>query len=278
MAHAATTRMSVRVPERSLAAVACSVCPLLAVAGLALAQPLTLPPGFDRKILPVDAAEFVARVGPRGPLYNSMPLGGYLALRLWPEQRVFSDGRNTIAYEPELIAATVDASFRRSSFEALERRFGFEWAVVTAREEERRNPALVTSPDWIMVYLDDIAAVYVRARGPNAALGLEGYRVLRHWIDPAALLDSTAIDDPRWQQDLAHDGSLALAQAPDSPRAAFLAACGALAAHDAEGFDAAYLRLAWLMPVHPSLGLLAARRRETRQSFRPPAGPQPTER
>jgi hypothetical protein len=273
MAHAATSRVDVRLPVHSLAAVACAACPALAALALALVVPMERPAGFDRGYLPVDAGEFVADTHPRGRMYNFMPFGGYLALRLWPEHRVFTDGRDELAREPELIDAISRATWDAASFEALDRQFHFEWAVVSAREGEATDPALAASSDWIMLYVDDVAAVYVRRGGQNEALSHAGYRRIRHLIDPVVLLASSAIDDPDRQSDMAHDGALALAQAPDSPRAAFLAASGALASRDAEAFDAAFLHLAWLTPGHPALALLSERRRASRQSFAAPVPP-----
>jgi hypothetical protein len=270
MAHAATSRADVRLNLRSLASAACAVCPSLAALGFALVIPLTLPAGFDRGYLPVAAAEFVAGVHPRGRMYNFMPFGGYLALRLWPEQRVFTDGRDVLAREQELIDAISRATWSAASFEELDRQFHFDWAVVSAREGERHNPGLAASPDWVMLYLDDTAAVYVRHGGKSDGLSRGGYRRLRHLIDPSALLAVSRSDDLAQQRDLAHDGALALAQAPDSARAAFLAACGALASRDVDAFDAALLRLAWLWPEHPALVVLSEQRRARLQSSAAP--------
>lgn len=248
MAHAATSRADLHFSLRSPFAWACAACPLLALSGLALTSTLTLPAGFARGYLPVDAAEFVADVHPRGRMYNFMPFGGYLALRLWPEQRVLTDGRDVLAREQTLIDAITRATRDARGFAALDREFHFDWAVVSAREGERNTPALASSPDWVMLYIDDVAAVYARRGGASDALIRDGYRRLRHLLDPAALLASLDGDDAAARRDLAHDGALALAQAPDSPRAAFLGACGALAVRDAEAFEGAFVRLAWLTP------------------------------
>ena len=265
LAHAATTRMSRPLSLSPLGALACATSPLLAALGLFLQLPVSQPAGFDRTRLPVDAAEFVASARPAGRMYNFMPYGGYLALRLWPEQRVFSDGRDALAREPELVSAIAHAARSRAGFAALDRRFGFEWALVSAREGEWMDPGLAASPEWAMVYLDDIAAVYVRARGANAALAARGYRVLRHLLDPPRIVAEAVRDGAPLARELAHDGALALEQAPHSPRAAFLAAAGALAARDVEAFDAAHLRLAWLAPGHPALDVLADSRRRLQQ-------------
>jgi hypothetical protein len=99
--------------------------------------------------------------------------------------------------------------------------------------------------------------VYVKTVGPNAELARAGYRVLRHLTPPPLVLQA-AVDRSISPADLGHDGALALEQAPDSPRAAFLAACGAIALRDAPRFASARARLAKLAPGHPSLNALDA--------------------
>jgi hypothetical protein len=266
MAHAATARADLRPPLHPLVAAACAASPALALIGLVLTVTFDRPSGFDRGYLPVDATEFVANAHPRGRMYNFMPFGGYLALRLWPEQRVLTDGRGALAREPELIDAIRRATWNADGFAALDREFHFDWAVVSAREGEGSNPGLATAPEWALLYLDDVAAVYARRGGQSDALIGSGYRRLRHLLDLGALLMASTSPDAELRRDLAHDGVLARAQAPESPRAMFIAACGALAAGDSDAFDQALSHLAWLAPGHPALQLLAAKRREALQS------------
>ncbi len=266
MAHAATARGDLRPPLHPLVAAACAASPALALIGLVLTVSVDRPAGFDRDFLPVAGAEFAASAHPRGRMYNFMPFGGYLALRLWPEQRVLTDGRGALAREPELIDAITRATWSTDGFAALDREFHFDWAVVSAREGEGSNPGLATAPEWALLYLDDVAAVYARRGGQNDALISSGYRRLSHLPDLGALLAASTSADAELRRDLGHDGALARAQAPDSPRALFMAACGALAGGDSEAFDTALNHLAWLTPGHPALQLLAAKRGEALQS------------
>jgi hypothetical protein len=173
---------------------------------------------------------------------------------------VFADGRNALARESALARKTQEASLEPKAFVDLMDRFHFQWAVTSARDGERMDPALAESADWAMLYVDDLAAIYVLREGVNRARASEGYRRLRHLINPNQVLASV-IREPALATDLAHDGALALAQAPFSARAAFLAACGALAIRDADAFDSARRRLAWLVPDHPALAILAQQSR-----------------
>ncbi len=106
-----------------------------------------------------------------------------------------------------------------------------------------------------MVYVDDVASVYVRRGGPDAHHAADGYRVLRHTSSPGAVL-ALAEHPGDAAAALAHDGALALAQDPASARATFLAACGAIAARDGSAFAEARARLAALAPGNPALSAL----------------------
>jgi hypothetical protein len=81
-----------------------------------------------------------------------------------------------------------------------------------------------------------------------------GYRILRHLTDLGQFLH--AARRRAAANDLAHDGTLALEQDPGSPRAAFLAACGALAVRDRASFERALTTLERLAPSHPSRAAL----------------------
>ena len=51
---------------------------------------------INEKIIPVKAVDFIKENGIRGPLFNLYNEGGYLIFRLWPEDKVFIDGRSEV--------------------------------------------------------------------------------------------------------------------------------------------------------------------------------------
>jgi hypothetical protein len=203
-------------------------------------------------------------------MYNFMPFGGYLAYRLYPTHRVFMDGRNTLARSAAFVKRAQDAGTQAKTFSAVVRDYGLEWAMTTSADAEVHDEPLARSEEWQMVYLDDVAAVYVRRDGPNAKLAQHGYRALRHLVQPGALLRESMHDGPVAVA-LGHDGALALAQAPDSPRACFLAAAGGIAIRDPVLFSNGVERLAKLAPSHPALALLEGAWRTRLQP--PPTNP-----
>ncbi len=209
--------------------------------------------GFDRGQLPFGAARFAAEAGPSGPMWNFFPFGGTLIFALYPGQRVFVDGRIPTVHDPALVRQAIASSHDSGAFADLDRSFGFTWAVCSALEGQEQCIPLARSRAWAMVYWDELSAVYVRRQGPNAAIAERGYRWLRHLTPPEQVLAAAA----RGGVDLSHDADLAVSQAPESPRAWFVAACAGIAARDREQFERAMVSLRRLAPGHPSLEVLA---------------------
>lgn len=235
---------------------ACAAGTLLAPASV-LASDYRLGVGFDTSHLPEGAARWVEAHHPTGHAWNSPPFGGYLAFRLYPEVRVLMDGRHGTAYELADVAAVDASEVDPAAFATLERAHDIQWAVTRALEGATDGLPIASSRAWAMVFFDDVASIYVRLDGPDARFAAEGYRVLRHTTPPGAVL--ALAERPGSMADaLAHDGALAAAQAPASARAAFLAACGAIAVRDAEAFGEARTRLASLAPGSAPLDALDA--------------------
>lgn len=51
---------------------------------------------INEKIIPAKAVNFIKENNIRGPLFNLYNEGGYLTFRLWPEDKVFIDGRSEV--------------------------------------------------------------------------------------------------------------------------------------------------------------------------------------
>lgn len=202
-----------------------------ATLAMALAAPLTiaLRPevpwglGFDPGLLPVGAARFIAGSGLQGPVWNEVSLGGTLIWELQSKVKVFIDGRTAHLYPPDFLKESWESLYQPQAFARLAARYGFQWAVVSARQDSATGLPLAASPDWAMLYVDDAAAVYINVKGPNRELLRSGYQGLRH-LTPWPTLLSPALPLPV----LEHDAALALAQAPGSVRARLWSQAAAL--------------------------------------------------
>jgi hypothetical protein len=202
--------------------------------------------GWDASRLPVAAVEWAAEKKPKGRVYNDLSFGGWLIWKL--RQPVFIDGRTAWLYPSEFLGEAAAADNDPAAFAALEKKWGFRWALVDARPGPPKGYALSASPDWTMVYCDDTAAIYVRREEP---LAKEGYKVLRH-LSPWRLMPEAGAD-PRA---LASDAALALRQAPGSRRSILWRAGAALSAGDGEELERAIKALEAAYPRDPDLAAL----------------------
>jgi hypothetical protein len=149
---------------------------LVLAAGLAglLLAPLPLSVRIDRfgigpdyleprDILSPGAISFIRSAGLKGPIFNSNNLGGYLAWNLYPDVRIFQDGRFQ-AYPLEHFARIHQAYESQSGWDQLVA--GFDWAVLSI---PRGGPLSGTGrfrpSDWAAVYQDQAVGVVVRRSG-----------------------------------------------------------------------------------------------------------------
>jgi hypothetical protein len=220
---------------------------LLVAPALLLRPGAVLATGFDRRLEPEGAVQYVLAAEPRGPMWDFSPYGGYLSLRLYPRYLVLMDGRTAWVHDPALTDRVYRSNFESAAFEGLVREFGIEWAVSRAGPDEHFGVPLTRDPGWVMVYLDDYSAVYVRRDGPNRQLAERGYRLLNHLMPLEQVLGLAV--SPRTDADsLANDAALAVMNDPSSPRATAIQACAAIRSRDEATFEAALRRLAVLAP------------------------------
>lgn len=146
--------------------------------------------GVDPRRLPVAAVDFLETHRPPGQLLNAHAFGGYAIWRLYPDTRVFIDGRDDIfaGLRARLSRAVVDSRLWTELLD--EYRIGHTLLEYLDRLEQVRisdpdggPPRTVLRPyavnhfppsQWSLVYFDDVAMVYVR-RTPEAAALIERY-------------------------------------------------------------------------------------------------------
>ena len=119
---------------------------------------------WNRRMLPVDAAEYVKRAGLPGPMFNHLNFGGYL---MWAvPQQVFIDGRLEVTGED--FFKTYQQIL--SSPEVLERaaeKYGFQWIILPYAVEPMVLAQISENPHWRLAYVDALAVIFFR-EGPGA--------------------------------------------------------------------------------------------------------------
>jgi len=231
---------------------ACGFAAILPAFVVALGIEQLLGIGWQPTAFPEAATQFIEQRRPAGRMWNFMPYGGYLAWRLHPTYRVFNDGRNALARDRSLVTRGRRSMFEAPVFAELVSELDMQWAITCTipglcTGAAKFNEPLASSPDWRMVYFDDVAAIYVRRGGPNVALGERGYRAIDHLTTSSSMFELATKGGAK-PADLAHDGLLAASQAPTSVRANTFAAIGALATRDQAMFDSAIARLQQIAP------------------------------
>jgi tetratricopeptide (TPR) repeat protein len=111
---------------------------------------------------PSGAADWLERERPPGPICHHMADGGYLIWRLHPEYPVLVDGRLEVFGE-ELFAELMIAGVER--FRALDRKYHFGSVLVhySMVVSDELMWWLYLNSNWRLVFVDDTAALFVRA-------------------------------------------------------------------------------------------------------------------
>ncbi len=127
--------------------------------------------GVDPLQYPAAAADFVERAELRGRLVNNYDIGGYLMWRFGPRRKVFIDGRNMVYGEAFYIRYR-EALLNPEAWCRLLRRSGCEWIILRHESVDMDGPVrwLYRDRDWALCFADAAAVVFVKRRGPNAAV------------------------------------------------------------------------------------------------------------
>jgi hypothetical protein len=125
---------------------------------------------------PSGAADFLLAHHITQPMFNSYEYGGYLMWRLWPQQRVFIDGRalnESVFLDYARILYNHDESGGKSAPELLDQ-YGVQAILMNGFEFATGNvyllaPALADpqQTEWKLVYSDSQAMVFLRHPPPD---------------------------------------------------------------------------------------------------------------
>lgn len=141
---------------------------------------------------PERAVDWIERHDAPGPLYARMGDGGFLIWRLWPKQHVLVDGRLEVYGETLYEDLEVTGDGGPDTFQRIDARYRFNTALI--HFGLFREPTLFIwldeNPEWRLVHLDEVAAVFVRTNVAEA----------KNW--PAVNVDSPVLFEPLDAQQL----------------------------------------------------------------------------
>jgi hypothetical protein len=113
---------------------------------------------------PKASVDWIERERPDGPIYHAMADGGYLIWRLYPAYRVMVDGRLEVFGNEHYSRLKVVTAGRPPGFRHLDQMYHFGVVLL----HHRFFPSLKmlqwfqADPEWRLVQLDEVAAVFVR--------------------------------------------------------------------------------------------------------------------
>lgn len=132
---------------------------------------------------PLAASDFIEQVRPKGPMYNFYTWGGFLIWRLYPQYKVFIDGRaidRDVSWTADSILKTMPEWRRQLDAYNI----NFILVPVVFRESGHivpLGPALVGEDDWKLIFLRNNSAVFVRDVPQNRHL-IASYNMDKRWV------------------------------------------------------------------------------------------------
>ncbi len=146
--------------------------------------------GIDGRSTPVGAFQFIADNDLPGEVWIEDAWGGAFLWRFWPERRNFVDNRLDVFDEAFFRDVYLPVRDGREDWEEILARYGVSTLLMEITEKPIGIQALAfRSPNWALVYWDDISMIYVRRDGARGALrGRLEYRT----VNPNDLMTSLA--------------------------------------------------------------------------------------
>ncbi len=194
------------------------VPPILAAAGAAAVFAQGRSPQLRVALwtIPSGAADYLLEHHVTGPIYNTYEQGGYLIWRVWPQERVFIDGRSLSDavyrdYRQILYNAGSYADQVAGPREELLNRYGVQAVVMNTMDYVSGTlyPLAIAlanpiSAEWELVYDDPQAVVFLRRPPPGTpVLSNKLGRVLRHMNGECTAYIENSPDTPLCARTLA---------------------------------------------------------------------------
>ena len=117
--------------------------------------------------IPKAAVDFIQTQHLPGPIYNRYGWGGYLIFRLYPEYRVYVDGRADV-YGDDFLFEMVNTYDGRSGWREPLERYGVRTALISP--DVPLASLLRMDPGWLKVYEDKQAVIFTRVQSPVSSV------------------------------------------------------------------------------------------------------------
>ena len=170
--------------------------------------------GIALERFPVAACDFMERHGVRGRGFEHFRFVGYQAWRFWPDRSRLPFMDIHQSGSPADRAGFASAFTNPSSWPALTRRYGLDYALLDRRQRSGAELLDVVDADsaWALVFLDDAAALYVRRESLTAVADSFAFHALGGGARRLALVTRDAAAATRVRDDLRRELERALTE------------------------------------------------------------------
>lgn len=130
--------------------------------------------GFGIPTGATNGIDFLQNEKIQGSLFNNFDIGSYMEYRLYPEQKVFVDGRPE-AYPKEFFEKTyIPMQYDPQIFAKVDSRYNFQTIFFSHTDQTPWAQVflswLIKDTRWSMVYLDDYIVIFVKNNKDNEEL------------------------------------------------------------------------------------------------------------
>ena len=131
---------------------------------------------------PVDAVNFIKDYNLAGHMFNEYGYGGYFIYNLYPQQKVFIDGRTDVYLKPGTLQNVLDLAVKKDLpddqyskflYQNLWNKYDISFVVIRTEKntiERKMGRILSNDPNWSLVEWDDNAQIFVRNDGKNTSI------------------------------------------------------------------------------------------------------------
>ena len=92
-------------------------------------------------------------------MFNEFDWGGYLLLKLWPNQQIFMDGHTHI-YGEALTREYEQVITQGNGWDSILNKYEVNWVIIRVNTSLAKT--LSSSASWTIVYEDKTAIIFVR--------------------------------------------------------------------------------------------------------------------
>ncbi len=139
--------------------------------------------------VPQDAADFLCRLKIKGNMFNDYDFGGYLIWRLYPDKKVFIDGRllePDVYDEYQIVISTKKG--QSQSWEDIVRKYNISYFIMPPLSYHGQIYPVVEklfdSNEWVLIYCDRLSLIFLSRKPENMSV------IKGHAIDKKEMLNA----------------------------------------------------------------------------------------